>query len=319
MTPDQLALIRLILRIISPLIVVLEKRLQRTINYLQAGLAIGEIIEAICWIITSEPALSSAGLTIILGATFHFIINLVSCYHVAITRAESFHLWLHFYCFGIASLLTGLVFMAEQLYARGPVWGDATFQTWISSAYPDLRIGLFYIPLWIQFTLMLITYILLIRVIKKTPDLPTESIVETGIVQGSSTDKELHRKHTVDYKDSTETVSHQPEHRLSRMVSKKTISTRKTVMTKSSRTAGVKEMKNHKKLILRTLVLAIGLIWSWTPATANRVISFLGGTSPYWLSLWIAVSISTSGFWNSGVFFVIWFWNRSNNRNSVTK
>ncbi|ORY50836.1 hypothetical protein BCR33DRAFT_846532 [Rhizoclosmatium globosum] len=62
------------------------------------------------------------------------------------------------YSWGLASLMTVALYVIEAIYKRGDVIGDATYECWIGPTYKDLRVNLFYIPLWIHFFLIVGLY-----------------------------------------------------------------------------------------------------------------------------------------------------------------
>ncbi|KAI9341710.1 hypothetical protein BDR26DRAFT_918272 [Obelidium mucronatum] len=64
-----------------------------------------------------------------------------------------------------------------------------------------------------------------------------------------------------------------------------------------------------KKLILKSSIITIGFIISWTPATASRILSLVpGAVVPEWLSILMAVGFALSGLWNSGAFLIGLIW-----------
>ncbi|ORY39121.1 hypothetical protein BCR33DRAFT_720364, partial [Rhizoclosmatium globosum] len=76
--------------------------------------------------------------------------------------------------------------------------------------------------------------------------------------------------------------------------------------------AGDKAMKpsklaSKKRMIGRAGIYTIGFLISWGPATAQRIMSMIPGTTiPEWLNILIAVCFALSGLWNPVVFFVAW-------------
>ncbi|ORY53919.1 family A G protein-coupled receptor-like protein [Rhizoclosmatium globosum] len=65
----------------------------------------------------------------------------------------------------------------------------------------------------------------------------------------------------------------------------------------------------HFKLILRATMIGFGFLVTWIPPTILRVWDLTGHSKvPHWLLIWTAVCFATSGLWNSGVFYLTWYW-----------
>ncbi|KAJ3286112.1 hypothetical protein HDU79_006750 [Rhizoclosmatium sp. JEL0117] len=65
----------------------------------------------------------------------------------------------------------------------------------------------------------------------------------------------------------------------------------------------------HFKLILRASMITVGFLITWIPPSVARVWDMVHPDGvPGWLTLWVAVCFASSGLWNSGVFYLTWFW-----------
>ncbi|KAJ3380596.1 hypothetical protein HDU84_005720 [Entophlyctis sp. JEL0112] len=147
-------------------------RLQTTVNNFQEFLAISDIVCNIVLMIGNDLSRSNPSACYAIGAVMHFFILslplwsfLISFYiHLTVVYSElavkSKMIWFCLYGWGLP--VVGLVgtFIAQQASKKGDIFGDAIFECWISSAYNDLRLESFYIPLWIHLILTVVTYLL---------------------------------------------------------------------------------------------------------------------------------------------------------------
>ncbi|KAI8615228.1 hypothetical protein BC830DRAFT_1123731 [Chytriomyces sp. MP71] len=301
MTPSQLAGLRLVFRTVgvasavcNMLVIVFVVRLKqfhKPLQYLQAILAASEVIQSIIYMIGNEIAASDVILCNIVGAVAHFIFTFcllqnfiisLYCFISIMYRpsvADACWNYYHAYVWGVSTILLVVLFLMQALWQRGDVFGDATYECWISYKYAELRVDLFYIPLSIHFAMLVYMYSrILFRVSQVQKSMHLEGI-QTGVIPPLSENCE---------EDSEATH------------------TGKSILrrTKSIRNA------TNEKLLLKAGWLACGYVLSWTAPCATRLLALVPGAQiPYWLSVWGALGLASCGLWNSGIFFISWFWN----------
>ncbi|KAJ3237994.1 hypothetical protein HDU81_008602 [Chytriomyces hyalinus] len=233
--------------------------------------------------------------------------------------AERYWYYYHGYTWGMSALFTGLLFVMEAVYKRGPIFGDATFECWISPNYPDLRINLFYLPLWVHSAFIFAMYARILAFLRWHSKVKREQNIHTGIIpyapETRATSFQDGSNHS-ESKDFPFRVS--STHRASSNTSSVLIAASVPLKRKAHKTDGPKGgheliksiLSNaNKKLLVKAGVMALGFVVSWVPASTGRVLAlFPSVTAPYWLTILTAVGLSSCGLWNSGVFFLTWFW-----------
>ncbi|KAJ3390919.1 hypothetical protein HDU84_006763 [Entophlyctis sp. JEL0112] len=156
------------------------KRLQgNNINHFQEFLAVSDIITSIIFTVGSDISVTNPDLCTALGAimqysllstsTWSFLVSLLCYVTIAYSDDQANKLKLFFYLYGWGIPLVSVcgLFSLQAAWQRGTIFGDATFECWISPAYLDLRVDMFYIPLWIQFAMTTTTYGLTVTHIHK--------------------------------------------------------------------------------------------------------------------------------------------------------
>ncbi|KAJ3266090.1 hypothetical protein HDU77_002577 [Chytriomyces hyalinus] len=247
--------------------------------------------------------------------TWIFVISLY-CYltvmHDESTARKKWY-WLHAYGWGLPFLLTISMFIGQSILDRGPVIGgilpihgselvrflnnqlrniDGTYDCWIGPAYPDLRLYLYYPTLWMHFILIVVIYIRVLTKIRSVVD-ALKVITESSHLSTEARPTELPQAcHTTN--DGKQQSIYNPEHRNS-------LSVRVTCIL-PERTNTLSTF--NKMMSLKTALIAISYIVSWTPATISRIIQFVPGTkAPYWLTLLAGINFAFSSIWSSLVFF----------------
>ncbi|ORY53918.1 hypothetical protein BCR33DRAFT_845124 [Rhizoclosmatium globosum] len=326
-----------------------NKRFHKPISYLQTCLAWCDIIQSLVCLIGPLP--NNPMLCTIIGAVAQFAFNAVTFWSFCVslycyitveyrpTVANRYWWFYHAYSWGLSALSVAILLWVGD----GPtVFGDATYECWISSEKKEFRIWLFYVELWFHFFLILLSFWGIYRKIRavqaaglesqilpkadefleESPSPITLEIGNEGRRDTVSNGKSLvlllpesrinsRVGSVVDFKvldintpTATAETSGTPR---SRRISGQSIlfppSHRATITT-----IGKKRVL-HFKLILRSSLIAIGFLVSWTPPTVARIWDMIG-TSPVpdWLIIWVTVCFASSGLWNAGVFFLTWYW-----------
>ncbi|KAJ3240678.1 hypothetical protein HDU78_002211 [Chytriomyces hyalinus] len=257
----------------------------------------------------------------------NFIISLYVYLSIVYRRevAERYWYYYHVYVWGLSALLTGLVFVMEAVLKRGPVIGDATFECWISEEYRDLRIKLFYVPLWIHSAFIFAIYVRILLFLRSHRKKRCDENIQTGMIPSvpeTNAAASPEASFQSDQKESYfKTLSiYGPGSNVSSFFmpgSAGVGSTPLSSLPKVSKKESVKGCKvskpgvssGNKMLLIKAGVMSIGFLISWVPASTARMLSlFPAITAPFWLSILSAVGLSTLGFWNPGVFFLTWFW-----------
>ncbi|TPX64577.1 hypothetical protein CcCBS67573_g08376 [Chytriomyces confervae] len=342
LSSEQMDLLRLIMRAFGSISVFLNlsliacvlvlERFHKPISYLQANLAGLEIIQASIYIIGNEIAVTSPITCFYVGIAAQFFFNAATFMNFNISLyvylsiiyrrgvVERYWYYYHGYTWGMSTLLTGLAFVMQAVHKRGAVFGDSTFECWISEEYPESRIELFYLPLWINSAFIFAIHariLLFLRSHRKTkndenihtgviPAAPeTTSLIEESnlLIQGKTNDRgmsfcgpgsnvpSLSRKPLIASSLPAPMVVTIPSLARSHKAGKPAFST------------------GNKLLLIKASVTAIGFIISWLPASAGRMHTLITSIpAPYWLNVLTALGLSTFGLWNPGIFFLTWLW-----------
>ncbi|TPX55215.1 hypothetical protein CcCBS67573_g09492 [Chytriomyces confervae] len=301
-------------------------------SFLQVNLAGLEVIQAAMYLIGNEIAKTSPTTCFVVGITAQFFFNsatlmnfIISLYvYLSILHrqgvAERYWYYYHGYTWGMSALFTGLLFVMEAMLKRGSVIGNATFECWISPSYPDLRINLFYVPLWIHFGFIFAMYARIFAFLRWHLKAKHEQNIQTGIIPYAPetwpTSFQERSNHS-ESKDSPFKVS--SSHRLSSNTSSVFVTgsvpystllkARNTVLPKGGHELVKSIISNaYKKLLVKAGVMALGFVVSWVPASTGQVLAlFPSVTAPFWLTILTRVGLSSCGLWNSGIFFLTWF------------
>ncbi|ORY37811.1 hypothetical protein BCR33DRAFT_854563 [Rhizoclosmatium globosum] len=139
------------------------KRVQKTVSYLQVCLALSDILRAIGPCVGTDISPNACNVMAIVdqfaytsSTSWNLMIS-VYCY-VTIFRnqtvADRLWLWYHMYAHILSILTTTCMFIGQAILKRGPVLGKGLTACWITANYPELRVYLFYVPIWIHFGIM---------------------------------------------------------------------------------------------------------------------------------------------------------------------
>ncbi|KAJ3092464.1 Fe(2+) transporter, partial [Physocladia obscura] len=101
--------------------------------------------------------------------------------------AENSWYFLHAYAWLLATITTATMYISEAVNRKGAVMGDATFECWISAAYPELRVGLLYAHLWFHFAVLVGMYMFIFWKLKSLKD-DVGSIGKSGTGGAGGTD-----------------------------------------------------------------------------------------------------------------------------------
>ncbi|KAI9330882.1 hypothetical protein BDR26DRAFT_871081 [Obelidium mucronatum] len=329
LTPDQMDKIHLILYSIgcvsilgnvSLLVCVFRiKRFHKVISYMQACLATLEILQSSIYIIgpdTSHPTFCT-----IVGTLAQFIFNAITfwnflislyCYITIIyppkSRRQPLALLPPLRVGSLPSFMVILLYTVAALDNRGS---------------PDLRVDLFYIPLWIHFFILIPLYthsqashgITLDTDRGKSPPVPDLLSNEFLSVQDDEDQKAtILQVAATSNRESLTALSLTP----SMGTTSNTLSPAAAAAShpfshfhfenQPSTTVKKRHHKSiHIKLILRASLLTLGFIYSWIPPSISRVLAILPQSSqhgttfssgqPFWFSVWVAAA-----------FFITWFW-----------
>ncbi|ORY22747.1 hypothetical protein BCR33DRAFT_149984 [Rhizoclosmatium globosum] len=265
------------------------------------------------------------------------------CYVIVIHNPKlASSLWRYYiiYGFGMPALLTIALYISQAILNRGTVTGDADYQCWIASQYPELRVILYFPLLWLHFLGILFFYLrILVMIQTRTRELASsqdKTNIDEGLLAVKSDGADTSRS-TIPASQSfsgpatnPNPVTHQiisgdfsPEasiaHQLPRYsspikhkhnpnVNEPAVPSRLTV-TESAPAA--KMISSRNKLITKTFIVSVGCLISWIPATAVRVLLIIPGSKvPFWLSYLMALGFSLSGLFNSTAFLVGILWEK---------
>ncbi|KAI9341740.1 hypothetical protein BDR26DRAFT_304909 [Obelidium mucronatum] len=167
----DLHVIRVIFRTIGPISILLNiavigsvlsfKGKRTLIGVMQSFLSISDIFVSITFMIGSKIASNQSMCTIVgtitnysltASSTWSFVVGL-HCYHTIIYNqklASRYWIFYNLYGWGVPFLTTLSLFIIQALTKRGNVFGDATYSCWIGPLFPELRLGIFYVLLWLH-------------------------------------------------------------------------------------------------------------------------------------------------------------------------
>ncbi|KAJ3240677.1 hypothetical protein HDU78_002210 [Chytriomyces hyalinus] len=344
LSSDQMDLLRLIIRVFCSISVLLNlclvafvvalERFHKPMSYLQANLAGLEIIQASIYIIGNEIAKTSPttcfyvgifGQLVANGTTFMNLNISLYVYLSVIYRrgvAERYWYYYHAYVWGMSALLTGLAFVMQAVRKRGPVFGDSTFECWISAEYPDLRIDLFYLPLWINSAFIFAIYARILLFLRSHRKKKNDEHIHTGVIptapdttitsQHEESSQLSQEKTSIRAMSFSSPVSNAPSLSRKPLIAP-TFTASKIVtipsLARSHKTGKPAVSRGNKLLLIKAGVTAAGFIISWLPASAGRMYTLITSIpAPYWLNVLTALGLSTFGLWNPGIFFLTWLW-----------
>ncbi|KAJ3048555.1 hypothetical protein HK097_010439 [Rhizophlyctis rosea] len=188
--------------------------------------------------------------------------------------------WYHLACWGIPGTISIVYLTAWKMFGRGRVFGDATFWCWITDAYPELRVYVFFIPMWVIFLFNISTY----------------SYV--GITLWRTKKRLAQAAHGSDYYSSNTSS-----------VNVSTVSYPPSQNTQSGASASAQKTKTKwdqtvRRYVQRTAIYLIAFIITWTPGTVNRIQNLLYPSDPwYWLFVVHAIFLPGGGFIESIIYF----------------
>ncbi|KAI8823264.1 hypothetical protein BJ741DRAFT_715176 [Chytriomyces cf. hyalinus JEL632] len=318
LSSDQMDLLRLIMRIFGSIsvflnlsliacVVVLE-RFHKPISYLQANLAGLEIIQASIYIIGNEIAETSPTTCLCVGIAAQFFFNSVTF--------MNFNISLYVYL----SIIYRLAFVMEAVHKRGAVFGDSTFECWISEEYAELRIDLFYLPLWINSAFIFAIYSRILWFLRSHRETKNDENIQTGVIPAAPETTSLIEDSNQLIQDKTNVRAMSfcsPGSNVSSLSRKPfivpslpaPIVVRVPSLARSHKTGKSGFSTGNKLLLIKAGVTAAGFIISWLPASAGRMHTLITAIpAPYWLTVLTAIGLSTFGLWNPGIFFLTWLW-----------
>ncbi|KAI8823263.1 hypothetical protein BJ741DRAFT_634567 [Chytriomyces cf. hyalinus JEL632] len=344
LSSDQMDLLRLIIRVIGSMSVFLNlcliacvvalERFHKPMSFLQANLAGLEIIQASIYIIGNEIATTTPTTCFYVGIFGQLIANATTFMNLNISLyvylsviyrrgvAERYWYYYHGYTWGMSALLTGIAFIMQAVLKRGPVFGDSTFECWISAEYPELRIDLFYLPLWINSVFIFAIYGRILWFLRSHRKKRCDENIQTGVipVAPDTTTTSHHEESSQSNQDRTSVRamsfsgpgSNAPS--LSRkLLIAPSLPLPKIVtipsLARSHKSGKPAVSRGNKLLLIKAGVMATGFIISWLPASAGRMYTLITAIpAPYWLTILTAIGLSTFGLWNPGIFFLTWLW-----------
>ncbi|KAI9327435.1 hypothetical protein BDR26DRAFT_875460 [Obelidium mucronatum] len=310
--------------------VLFVKRCRRPLSSLQVYLACSDIIRAIGPCIgTNIPPLACtvmgtiAQFSYVASTSWNLMIS-VYCYMTIFKNpayANNLWLWYHTYSWGLALLLTVLMFVGAQVLQRGPVLGVGPTACWINSNYLDLRVYLFYVPIWIHFgyTLFIYGHILWkvdavlgrrslpggvhvqesAAMVHQTVGPPAADVVVEGALMRSSDATIFYEQH----QESSCKGGLQRHHRHHDSDGSD------DQLEEQQQQHGSKQVSEvNQKLLVRAGLIAVGFLVSFGPASVARILAMHSKHVPHWLTLWSTAGMASSSLWNVSVFFTSWFW-----------
>ncbi|KAI8823265.1 hypothetical protein BJ741DRAFT_715177 [Chytriomyces cf. hyalinus JEL632] len=341
LSSDQMDLLRLIMRVICSMSVVFNlclitcvvalERFHKPMSFLQANLAGFEIIHASMYIIGSEIAKTSPTTCFYLGLACQLFANAVTFMSFIISLyvylsiiyrpvvAERYWYFYHAYVWGMSAILTGLLFVMQAISGRGPVIGEATLECWISEEYRDLRVYLFYLPMWINSAFIFAIYARILLFLRSHRKTKNDENIRTGVIPAApATNVTSHPEKNSQENTCSRIFSISAPGSNAPSLSRKTVVASsppaQMILTlpsvpRSLKTGKSSVSRGNKLLLIKAGVTAAGFIISWMPVSARRLYNlFTANDAPYWWIVLSAVGLSTLGFWNAGIFFLTWLW-----------
>ncbi|KAI8620762.1 hypothetical protein BC830DRAFT_445933 [Chytriomyces sp. MP71] len=285
-------------------------------NRMQAYLSFADMVSNIGWMLGTS-IVSNVPFCTFVGLIFEFNAVLSTCYifcisvlgYITVTRgsksAEALKWWYFGYALGVPVVFTIVLVVTTSILQRGNMIGDATFECWISDAYPELKVALLYPLVWLHMVALSIIYSRIYFLILVT----TSELEEISEISGRSS-SESHPLKTMANKTG---LLLSPAKGAGN-----TISRNETVNTKGDLSisrvgdqlrSGVRKkmLKSTNRLVMKATLIAISFVVSWTPATITRILQLLGAPVPFWLWVSTAICFSLMGLLNSSVFLVMFF------------
>ncbi|KAJ3225044.1 hypothetical protein HDU81_008165 [Chytriomyces hyalinus] len=339
LSQDQIGLIRTMFYVICPVAILSDgallvsvfhfKRFHKTLHYMQASLAISELVISMDWVISNQIVPLDALCTII--GTLHqffaiavtswtFLISLY-CHNVVLYGpkvADNFNVWYQVYGWGMPVIFTATGFIVSAVDYRGNLMGDATYECWFSTAYTDLRLYLFYTVIWSHYFALVGLYARIYWVARSYDeglDALKVMQVRASAVAGGGGDLASNAPSlmpSAPLSSVTSTVEKSSDDYISHanQVHNSTLErTRRHWSWSPEARASRKHtpLTSSSKIKLRASVIAFGYVVSWSVPTINRIMQMCGQTVPYWMTAATAVCFATSSLWNSAVFFATGF------------
>ncbi|ORY39159.1 hypothetical protein BCR33DRAFT_720392 [Rhizoclosmatium globosum] len=281
---------------------------------MQAWIALSEIPTTITWgigtIIVQEESLCTA-----FGAIHEFFLITTASWHlnasllcwIVVKRGDKgvskYWRYFHIYAWGTGMLFTLASFIAGAFLQRGNVMGDATFECWFGPLYADLRIWCFYFWIWLQFGLIVATYIVLaFTAFTVERDLQTfqQSSNDTVRLAFSSTPSVVSTNISSDNVSAANILSVKSStQNLSNVIAVSGTHAK----TYKNPTIG-DETSVLSRVVVRGTIVGTGFVLFWSIPTALRVMGFMNLKTPFWLTLLAGISLGASGLCNPAVYFV---------------
>ncbi|KAI8610950.1 hypothetical protein BC830DRAFT_699840 [Chytriomyces sp. MP71] len=359
LTPDQESNVLLVMRCVSPfsmiatLAVILHvtcfnRNRTSLINRFQAYLAVNDFVFCVDFVL-GVSIVTNAPLCTIFGFLHEFVDVCGTCLVVCITHlcyktvergskaAAALRWWYFAYSFVTPLLFITLLWIAATILNRGTLMGNATYECWISAAYPELKVAFIYPLLWIHMVVIVIIYT---RIYQKTQS----SAYELSGIWGSTgynttTIASRHERgvdavlsdnpglaitvlsgsSTVPPAAKIQTISKSRRPSLTKNDNALSLSLQehlpptfpeaslqRKITTKSVKMDTEKQMRRSlNRLILKGSLIAIGFVISWTPATIVRVMQLFNIPVPYWMIVCAGICLAMTGLMNASVYLVM--------------
>ncbi|KAI9341712.1 hypothetical protein BDR26DRAFT_933924 [Obelidium mucronatum] len=303
-----------------------QARHRKSIGTMQGILAVADIALSIDFALGNQIASNEPLCTVIgavhqfflyVGSSWSFLVSLYCFLSVTYSNRTADQYWTRYYLygFGLPFLFTAILFVLQAGLGRGNVIGDATFVCWISAAYPEIRIGLWFPTLWLHFLLSLVMFARIFFIIRTTkggideianaahistvvppPTQRTKSITTTDNNNNFKPSPQLPTRNSIST-SSDESSGNPPKISHTRR--------RSSTIDPASMMAVERLQKSRNKLLVKSLIITVGFIISWIPATALRTLPFIPGSIvPFWLNVLVAAGLATAALWNPLAFFV---------------
>jgi hypothetical protein len=335
MTTEQLQTIQLIFYVVCPFtvsanfvvicIVVASKRLRRnSLALFQACLSIGDIVTGIAFL--RGDSIAGTPSCAVVATFLEFFYNSDSCFTFIAALycyltvmynskvSEQYWEWYIFYAVGVPSCFTMSIFVLDATLHQ-QITGDATYDCWISSEFPKIRLVLYYPLLWFHFVGIIWMYSHIFWRLWTSERDFTSNVTNSSTINESrvhTCPRIVSSGHSAPTTQSGQRLSN-PLDQVQSVDSGQAVvqsttnltitSKRRESLLMNPRAAGRLSL-SRQRLITKTCILALGYIISWSPATACRVMETINIVVPYWLALVMGIGLAMSGFWNAFAFFV---------------
>ncbi|ORY53758.1 hypothetical protein BCR33DRAFT_779096 [Rhizoclosmatium globosum] len=293
--------------------VAFTKRFHKGLFYMQVFLAISEMICGIDWAI---GVASDTTACMAIGIWHEFFLNATVCWTVLISVhcyftvmkgamiADSYWLYYHAYGWGCPLLLTAIGLVVQKA-TETPIYGSAGNYCWVQDK--NMRVFIFYIELWLHLIVILVLYTLLFRRVVEIMNKVSNVSGSTGDSTNNSSKNETKRGQDSFKSPSTNIESTTGASKGALNVpSNKGVSS--SIVKSSKQQPSTMSNSRVKAIVFRAVLIAGGFIVIWTPPTAGRLMQFFNITVPQWLSIYMTLSFSMMGIWNSFVFFLTSYW-----------